>query len=444
MENELTLAQNPNTPATKLSEMAFMAPEPVRRLVAQNPNTPATVLAVLASRFPGEVSQNPSLPLLSLEDPGWFERLDESAALALASLPDANDALLLLLLQNKSRKIAPTLARRRKLSLELQRGLALQRRSDATYLLLTHPDCEEEIFLQLAQLEDPLNRVFLARLEETPPAVILWLQNDGNPQVQEALSWRGSPVPPPTARVKLRHTAMTHEGLVRSYNEDAFGVYEGEYRALYLVADGMGGGKTGDIASQAALDTLLRWAQEEGPLHPQDRLHKAYLAAYDTIRERDQYNSGIATTLVTLLIEGSTAHLAYNGDSRAYLWRQGKLTQQTEDHSLLNDFIKAHQLSPKEIEEFPYKNIITRAVGMDKISSIPDLTSLPLQANDILLLCTDGLHGDVKDEEIARCLSEGSDLEQRLRLLAQAANQTGGKDNIAMVLVEVLGGVSNA
>ena len=130
--------------------------------------------------------------------------------------------------------------------------------------------------------------------------------------------------------------------------------------------------------------------------------------------------------------------MAHAGDSRAYLFRAGELRRLTEDHSLLQDFIRQSRPTPEEIEAFPHKNVIVRALGM-RATVEADVSLVELQEGDLVLLCCDGLFGMVPDEEMAAILrGEGGEILRANQLLVDAANRAGGVDNVTSVLVEVV------
>lgn len=254
--------------------------------------------------------------------------------------------------------------------------------------------------------------------------------------------------------MRLSVAGRTDVGRKRTHNEDAFLVLEEEQ--LFCVADGMGGHASGEVASHIAVEELAEffrltdrdeeatWPFAEDPARRQDenRLLAGVRLANLRIVERaasDERLRGMGTTLVCLHVaRGSDeAVVGHVGDSRAYLWRAGALRQLTEDHSLLNDFLKARQLTPEEIEAFPHKNVIVRALGMKPAVEV-DLLRLPLQEGDLLLLCSDGLSGMVPDARLAEILrAPRPDLEAGVRALVEEANQAGGADNVTCVLVQV-------
>ena len=127
------------------------------------------------------------------------------------------------------------------------------------------------------------------------------------------------------------------------------------------------------------------------------------------------------------------------GDSRVYLFREGQLSQITEDHSLLNDYIKAKRLTPEEIEKFPHKNVIVRALGMKDRVQV-DVSRLDPKPGDIYLLCSDGLSGMVPDPKLTEILAKGADLETDVKELIDAANAAGGVDNVTAIVARVMPG----
>jgi protein phosphatase len=141
-------------------------------------------------------------------------------------------------------------------------------------------------------------------------------------------------------------------------------------------------------------------------------------------------------TIAGMNFAGGDALVAHVGDSRVYRVRDGQLTQLTEDHSLLNDYIKAKKLTPDEIANFPHKNVIVRALGM-KETVLVDLSRYPLQAGDIFVSCSDGLNGMVTDEELLATINTTPDLNQAVNTLIDKANAAGGVDNITVIIVKI-------
>jgi serine/threonine protein phosphatase PrpC len=237
----------------------------------------------------------------------------------------------------------------------------------------------------------------------------------------------------------------------RAHNEDNFFLLAEEN--LYVVADGMGGHASGEVASQIAVETLanfyidtardreITWPYKEdkGLTYDENRLTTGIKLAnrrvYETAQSDARYR-GMGTTIVSLACGQTGAFVGHVGDSRGYLVRDGQIQQVTEDHSLLNDYMKVHKLTAEEIEHFPHKNVIVRALGMKDIVSV-DVQKLEPRTGDIYLLCSDGLSGMLNDATILESVSEGGhDLEKSCQSLITRANANGGQDNITVVLVE--------
>jgi protein phosphatase len=219
----------------------------------------------------------------------------------------------------------------------------------------------------------------------------------------------------------------------------------------------MGGHASGEVAARVAVEEMAEFFRLTGrdedatwPF-PMDRAHSqeenrllvgmrlANLRIFERAQS-DERLRGMGTTLVSLyLTRSAEALIGHVGDSRAYLYRGGALVQLTEDHSLLNDFIKAKRLSTAEIEAFPHKNVIVRALGMKETVQV-DLLRKPLQPGDVMLLCCDGLSGMVPGARMAEIVKSGlADLKRTTQALVDAANEAGGPDNITCVLVQIQG-----
>lgn len=254
--------------------------------------------------------------------------------------------------------------------------------------------------------------------------------------------------------LKIRYAGNTHVGMKRSHNEDNLAVVQEEN--LYMVADGMGGHASGEVASKMAVDTVadffretakdedITWPykMEKGRKYEENRLTAGIKLANLRIFETAAQNTGqrgMGTTIVALAFSGNTAFLGHVGDSRIYRLRGDDLEQVTEDHSLLNDYIKMKDLTEQEIENFPHKNVIVRALGMKETVQV-DVQHEDPEVNDLYLLCSDGLNGMVTDEDIRKLMVDNrNDLEKCCTELIQAANDGGGNDNVTVVLVEVVG-----
>jgi len=253
--------------------------------------------------------------------------------------------------------------------------------------------------------------------------------------------------------MKVRYAAATHPGMKRSHNEDNYFLLAEEN--LYVVADGMGGHASGEVASQIAVESLanfyidtardrdMTWPYKEDRTLAYDEnrlvtgIKLANRRVFETAAADPKYR-GMGTTIVSLVVAGTGAYMGHVGDSRGYLIQPGGagIQQVTEDHSLLNDYLKVHKLTQDEIEHFPHKNVIVRALGM-KDSVTVDVHRLDPRPGELYLLCSDGLSGPVNNDAIVEAVKEGKqDLEKVCQLLIAKANANGGPDNITCVVVE--------
>ena len=228
----------------------------------------------------------------------------------------------------------------------------------------------------------------------------------------------------------------TDKGKHRKSNEDAYGIFED--LNLAVVADGMGGHAAGEVASRLAVEMVHQTILQNSLGEPAQLLSQAILNANSRILEtakNDPALGGMGTTIVALLISGKTAHIGYAGDSRIYLFRKSTLKQLTEDHSLVGDYMRKGLLTPEEAQKNPLKHVITRALGTSEPLQV-DQVSLPLEEDDIFLLCSDGLSNMIADEELQRLISSGTlNLENSCSGMIQLANDNGGVDNITLVLL---------
>lgn len=262
----------------------------------------------------------------------------------------------------------------------------------------------------------------------------------------EVPSDEGRLAPPP-----LRRTghALTDLGRKRSSNEDAF--FIDDQLGLYVVADGMGGHAAGEVASREAVDTMYGMIKRSvgklrelvDPLSDEDSraacrlLESAVQAAtyfVYSIAEIDRDKSGMGTTISALLILGDYGVTAQVGDSRIYRILDTTVEQLTEDHTLIAWQLKQGLITPQEAARSPHRNVITRAVGNREYVQV-DTLCVPLAAGMRFLLCSDGLHGYLREEDIPSIVAFGG--QECVRRFVELANQRGGKDNITAVLVEI-------
>jgi PPM family protein phosphatase len=248
--------------------------------------------------------------------------------------------------------------------------------------------------------------------------------------------------------LKIEVAGETNVGMKRSHNEDNFSILEES--GLYIVADGMGGHASGEVASKMAVDALREFfsatAQDPERTWPykMDRskgyeenrlitgIKLANLRIYESA-QRDARQRGMGTTIVAMFAVEDGVYVAHVGDSRGYRVRDGQIEQLTDDHSLLNDYIKMKRLTPEEIANFPHKNVIVRALGMKDTVKVDTRYELP-RVNDVYLLCSDGLSGPVSDDEILQIMTTAPDLRTAASRLIEQANKAGGPDNITVVL----------
>ncbi len=233
------------------------------------------------------------------------------------------------------------------------------------------------------------------------------------------------------------------KGIRRANNEDAYFVMPAE--DVYIVADGVGGNNSGEIASRTAVSMIAEYVKTHPLAEVKDEnalqeyfikcLEETNVEIYAKARKHDE-NRGMATTVVIAYISGDKAYIVNVGDSRAYLIRNEKISRITEDHTYVNELVKQGLLSEEESERHPKRNIITRALGGDAVVE-PDIFRVEIRSDDVILLCTDGLHGEIHDEEIVRIVSDAESMQDACRLLINAANRSGGRDNITVVCLKI-------
>ncbi len=233
--------------------------------------------------------------------------------------------------------------------------------------------------------------------------------------------------------MRIRAAASTDVGRVRQNNEDSHLLSP----PLFAVADGMGGGVAGEVASGIAVQTLQEFVQG-GNGHP-PTLSEWVLAANRAIYERAMERpdeAGMGTTITVVLAEDDRLHLAHVGDSRAYMLRDGDLTQLTEDHTRVNRMLREGLLTEDEAAVHPQRNVVTRALGIGATVQV-DETVVRVRNGDRLLLCSDGLSGMVSDDAIEAILGSSDDPQEATARLVEAANEAGGVDNITALVLDV-------
>lgn len=234
----------------------------------------------------------------------------------------------------------------------------------------------------------------------------------------------------------------TDTGKVRPHNEDSGGIFMKNESYLAVVADGMGGHNAGEVASKMTVDRLAeQWKLVEQPFTPEAA--ETWLRDHINLVNKEVYEhslknkecEGMGTTVVAAICTDSFATIAHIGDSRVYLWNENGFNLITDDHTLVNELVKAGQLSPEDAEMHPRKNVILRSVGTDIEIEI-DIMTVTFEVGDLLVLCSDGLSNKVSSDEMHHILKTSKDLEVAINSLIDLANKNGGEDNISIAIIE--------
>ncbi|MDR7076335.1 protein phosphatase [Neobacillus niacini] len=241
----------------------------------------------------------------------------------------------------------------------------------------------------------------------------------------------------------MKAVFMTDQGKVRQHNEDAGGIFVNkDGHRLAIVADGMGGHRAGDVASEMTIAQLKNFWEESSGISTAGE-------AEDWLRNQiTQVNSmlfnhamnhleceGMGTTIVAAISTNRFVTIANIGDSRCYLLNETGFNQVTEDHSLVNELVRTGQISREDAEHHPRKNVLLRALGTEKTVDM-DIKTIIFEEGDILLLCSDGLSNKVNEKELSAILTNKDPLEQKTSTLISLANENGGEDNITLAIVE--------
>jgi protein phosphatase len=232
---------------------------------------------------------------------------------------------------------------------------------------------------------------------------------------------------------------LTDTGMVRDHNEDSFSCLASGKWSLFVVADGMGGHDAGEVASRIAVETVCRETREYMKLEkdPLRLIEQVVQKANSEVRfEGLSRGSNMGTTLSLALVGDNTAYLANVGDSRVYWIENGTITQITQDHSLVAKLVEAGKLTKEEARNHPKSNLLYRTIGTDEHIKV-DTFQRELNKGGNLVLCTDGLWGEVSDEDIHQVIRSSTDARSANEKLIRLANEHGGKDNITAVVVKV-------
>lgn len=238
----------------------------------------------------------------------------------------------------------------------------------------------------------------------------------------------------------LKTFSITDIGKRRKLNQDYVYTSEmpvGKLPNIFIVADGMGGHNAGDYASKYTVETIVKEIGASGEESPEKILESAIKTANEKLRKQARENMdlrGMGTTVVAATCRNSDLLVANVGDSRLYVVGE-KIRQITRDHSLVEEMVRMGGIDRETARNHPDKNIITRAVGADEEVDI-DFFRVSLLPGELVLMCSDGLTNMLEDEEIRMILNGQRDIVEKAEELVKAANRNGGKDNIAVVLIE--------
>lgn len=237
-------------------------------------------------------------------------------------------------------------------------------------------------------------------------------------------------------------SSLSDTGRVRLVNEDNFGSHAGEYGRLFVVCDGMGGYRGGKLASSIAVEKIVGYfSKVKKGDSVRKELQNAFAAADHAIKQRAKAEaelSEMGSTCVTLVLDPKHAYFAHTGDSRIYLFRNGELQQMTRDHSLVQQMLDGGLINEAQARNHPKKNVVIRSLGTEKPD--PEIShSFRIYKRDRFLLCSDGLAGYAEERDIKDILSENS-LDRVCRQLVQLVNDRGGKDNVTVMVIDIVKG----
>lgn len=247
--------------------------------------------------------------------------------------------------------------------------------------------------------------------------------------------------------MRLKACGLSDVGRVRAHNEDSFDIDPD--RSVYVVADGMGGHRHGEVASRIAVEAVSRWMtsgedssklDQSLPTHV-GTLKAAIESAQEAVQEAVEEDAalvGMGTTVVAMIFRGESAGVAHVGDSRAYRLRNGSFERLTKDHTWVGEQVGAGLLSEEQAKVHPLRNVVTRALGGRGDVSV-EMSEISVMPGDVYLLCSDGLTTMLEDDQIEKHLVESDSIEDICRNLIADANSGGGLDNVTVVLVEAAG-----
>jgi PPM family protein phosphatase len=236
-------------------------------------------------------------------------------------------------------------------------------------------------------------------------------------------------------------------GNYRENNEDSIEVKQFPDLIVSIVADGMGGQAAGEIASKRAIEIIPRELRKNLTAHLNPEgvksvVKRAIVQANEEIMamgalDKDMKNMG-TTVVMAIWRKGHEMYIAGVGDSRAYLVRDGKITQLTVDHSLAQALVEAKTISPAEAKEHRFKNVLWKYLGSKEVGEGPEVTVVPVKPQDRLMICTDGLTGVVQDENMLNFIQQQPDMQACAEGLGQLALDSGSRDNVSCIMIEVI------
>lgn len=242
---------------------------------------------------------------------------------------------------------------------------------------------------------------------------------------------------------KMKAVFKTDRGKIRQHNEDNGGVFLNKSgQSIAIVADGMGGHRAGDVASEMALHHLQKQWEASMKFHTADEaevwlkehVEKTNLVLFEHA-EAVAECEGMGTTIVAAICTDRFASIVNVGDSRCYILNENGFQQLTNDHSLVNELVRSGQISKEDAEHHPMKNVVLRALGTEEKVNM-DVKTIIFEEDDKLLLCSDGLSNKVTEAEMSNILKGNQSLAEKATELVELANNHGGEDNITLVIVE--------
>ncbi|WP_026585588.1 Stp1/IreP family PP2C-type Ser/Thr phosphatase [Bacillus sp. J33] len=245
----------------------------------------------------------------------------------------------------------------------------------------------------------------------------------------------------------MKAVFMTDRGKVRQHNEDNGGIFiNSSGQRLAIVADGMGGHRAGDVASEMTITRLKDFWEQASEIKTPEEAEEWLMESIEQVNkilfEHSKENAeceGMGTTIVAAICTDRFSTIANIGDSRCYILNELGFQQLTEDHSLVNELVRSGQITKEDAEHHPRKNVLLRALGTESTVEM-DIKTITFEEEDQLLLCSDGLSNKVTVPEMDDILKSGRTLEEKAQVLIEKANNNGGEDNITLVIVEFYAG----